>query len=46
MRKVLGFDFLDIEEPSILKDKVVEAGLFTYEDLEEVKSLSQIIDFI
>lgn len=46
MRKVLGFDFLDIEEPSILKDKVVEAGLFTYEDFEEVKSLSQIIDFI
>ena len=46
MRKVLGFDFLDIEEPSILKDKVVEAGLFTYEDLDEVKSLSQIIDFI
>ena len=26
--------------------KVVEAGLFTYEDLDEVKSLSQIIDFI
>lgn len=46
MRKVLGFDFLDIEEPSILKDKVVEAGLFTYEDLDEVKSLSQTIDFI
>ena len=30
----------------LVKDKVVEAGLFTYEDLEEVKSLSQIIDFI
>ena len=45
MRKVLGFDFLDIEEPSLLKDKVVEAGLFNYEDLDEVKSLSQIVDF-
>ena len=46
MRKVLGFDFLDIEDPSLLKDKVVERGLFTYEELDEVKSLSQIIDFI
>lgn len=46
MRKVLGFDFLDIEDPGLFKDKVVEAGLFTYEELDEAKSLSQIIDFI
>lgn len=46
MRNVLGFDFLDIDDPKILKDKVVQDGLFTYEELEDPKSLSQIIDFI
>lgn len=46
MRNVLGFDFVDIEDPKILKDKVVQKGLFTYEELEDTKSLSQIIDFI
>ena len=45
MRRVFGFDFLDIEEPSELKDKIVEKGLFSYEDLNDYKSLSQIIDF-
>ncbi len=45
MREVFGFDFLDFEEPQILKDKIVEKGLFTYTDLEEYHSLSQIIDF-
>lgn len=46
MRNVLDFDFLDIDDPKILKDKVVQKGLFTYEELEDTKSLSQIIDFI
>ena len=46
MRNVLGFDFLDIDDPKILKDKVIQKGLFTYEELEDTKSLSQIIDFI
>lgn len=45
MRKKFGFDFLSIEDPSVLKDKIVEQGLFSYEELEEYKSLSQIIDF-
>ena len=45
MRRVFGFDFLDIEEPNELKDKIVEKGLFTYEDLNDYKSLSQIIDY-
>ena len=45
MRKVYGFDFLAIEEPQELKDKIVEKGLFTYEELDDYKSLSQIIDF-
>ena len=46
MKKVFGFDFLEIEEPEELKNKIVEAGLFSYNDLEEYKSLSQIIDFV
>lgn len=46
MRSLLGFDFLAIEEPTELKDKVVDKELFTYEELEDAKSLSQIIDFI
>ncbi len=46
LEKILGFDFLNIEDPSELKQKIVESGLFTYTDLEEYKSLSQIIDFV
>ena len=46
MREIFGFDFLEEEDPNVLKDKVVEKGLFTYEDMEEYKSISQIVDFI
>lgn len=46
MEKILGFDFLSIEEPQELKNQIVEKGLFTSEDLEDYKSLSQIIDFV
>jgi len=46
MREILGFDFLEIEDPINLKDKIVERGLFTLTDLEEYKSVSQIIDFV
>jgi len=45
MTEVFGFDFLSVEDPNELKDKIVEKGLFTYNDLEDYKSLSQIIDF-
>ena len=45
LREILGFDFLSINDPQELKDKIVEKGLFTYGDLEDYKSLSQIIDF-
>lgn len=45
MTKIFGFDFLSIEDPAELKDKIVANGLFTYDDLEDYKSLSQIIDF-
>ena len=46
MREILGFDFLDISEPSILKEKIAATGLFSMNDLEEYHSVSQIIDFV
>lgn len=46
MREILGFDFLSVEDPNVLKDNIVTNGLFTYDDLEEYKSISQIIDFV
>ena len=46
MRKLFGFDFLSIDDPKELKDRIVEAGIYSYEDLEEYKSVSQIIDFV
>ena len=46
MREILGFDFLSEEDPISLKNKIVEKGLFTLTDLEDYKSVSQIIDFV
>ena len=46
MREILGFDFLEVVDPEELKNKIVEKGLFTLTDLEEYKSISQIIDFV
>lgn len=46
LREILGFDFLAIEDPNELKEKVVATGLFTMADLAESFSLSQIIDFV
>lgn len=46
MNKILGFEFLDIEDLNEFKAKVVEKGLFTYADLEECKSVRTLIDFI
>lgn len=46
MKKIFGFDFLDVEDPKELKDKIVERKLFSYEDLEDYKSVSQIVDFV
>ncbi len=45
MREILGFDFLSLDNPKHLKQKIVEKGLFTMDELEEYKSMSQIIDF-
>lgn len=46
MKELLGNDFLKIEEPNELKKLVISKGLFTKEDLNEYKSISQIIDFV
>lgn len=46
MNKILGFDFLDIEDLDEFKKKVVEKGLFAYGDLEECKSVRTLIDYI
>ncbi len=46
MERILGFAFLDIDDPKVLKEKIVEKGLYRLEDLEEYKSVSQIIDFV
>lgn len=43
---ILGCDFLAIDEPEELKKVIVDKGLFTYTELEDYKSLSQIIDFV
>ncbi len=46
MNKILGFEFLDIEDPLVLKEKINEKGLFTLQDLNDYKSVSQIIDYV
>ncbi len=46
MREILGFDFLEIDDPLKLKAKIVEANLFTMDELQDYKSTSQIIDFV
>ena len=46
LTEILGFNFLDVEDPNELKEKIVNAGLFTKNDLEDYHSLSQIIDFV
>ncbi len=46
MEEILGCDFLSIEEPEELKKVIVDKGLFSYEELNDYKSLSQIIDFV
>lgn len=46
MKKLLGDNFLDIDDPTELKKIVVDKKLFTMAELEDYKSISQIIDFI
>lgn len=46
MNRILGFEFLDIEDLDEFKQKVVDKGLFTKADLEECKSVRTLIDYI
>lgn len=46
LNEILGFDFLSITDVNELKDKIVKKGLFTLSDLDEYKSVSQVIDFV
>ena len=46
MKKILGDDLLEITDPMELKNRVVEKGLFKLDELEEYKSIAQIVDFI
>ncbi len=46
MRKILGFDFLEETNVDDFKKKVVEAGVFSYAELEECKSIRTLIDYI
>lgn len=46
MTRLLGFDFLDITDLDEFKNKIVERGLFTMDDLDECKSVRTIIDYV
>ena len=46
MRELLGFDFLAIEDVNELIAKIVETGLFTFNDLDGYKSCRAVIDYV
>ena len=46
MNRILGFEFLDIEDLDEFKQKVLDRGLFTKADLDECKSVRTLIDYI
>lgn len=46
MKKVLGDDFLDVNDVNELKNRIVNKGLFKLDELNDYHSISQIIDFI
>lgn len=46
MREIFGFDFLAETDPIELKNKIVKRGLFKASELEDYKSISQIVDFV
>ena len=46
MKKILGDDFLDINDTMQLKERAAEKGIFTIEELTDYKSVGQVIDFI
>lgn len=46
MREIFGFDFLAETDPVEFKNKIVASGLFKMGELEDYKSISQIVDFV
>lgn len=46
MREIFGFDFLAETDPVEFKNKIVAKGLFKMGELEDYKSISQIVDFV
>lgn len=46
MKKVLGDDFLDVNDVNELKNRIVNKGLFKLDELNDYHSISQVIDFI
>jgi len=46
MREIFGFDFLAETDPIEFKNKIVAKGLFKMGELEDYKSISQIVDFV
>lgn len=45
LKKILGFDFLEIDDVNELKNKIIEKGLFSTKDLEDYMSVGQVIDY-
>ncbi|MBR2969849.1 MAG: lysine--tRNA ligase [Clostridia bacterium] len=45
MRELLGFDFLEIEDYTVLADKIAESGKLTREELEGYNSCRALIDY-
>ncbi len=46
MRKILGFDFLEVNTRDELVAKVVETGLFKEDDFDGIKTVGGVIDYI
>ncbi len=46
INKILGFDILEVNDANTLKEKITNTNLFTMAELEDYKSVSQIIDFV
>lgn len=46
LNEILGFDFLSIDDVEELKNRIVDKGLFSSDDMIEYRSVAQVIDFV
>ena len=46
LTEILGFDFLNVDDLEELKAKVVATNLFTFNDLNECKSVRAVMDYV